>query len=76
MWAHAEDLVTLEFALMQVVSYITGPVCNPTDFVTCSCCLYRLQDVSTDLADEVHVSPRKAGDLSSLRSCRTDYCIL
>jgi hypothetical protein len=53
MWAHAEDLDTLEFTLMQIVSYIAGPVCIPTDFVTCSCCLYRLQDVSADLADEV-----------------------
>lgn len=26
MWAHAEDLDTLEFALMQVTSYIAGPV--------------------------------------------------
>lgn len=26
MWAHAEDLTTLEFSLMQVTSYITGPV--------------------------------------------------
>ncbi|KAH9077023.1 alpha/beta-hydrolase [Lactarius deliciosus] len=25
MWAHAEDLDTLEFALMQVTAYITGP---------------------------------------------------
>jgi len=25
MWAHAEDLDTLEFALMQVIAYITGP---------------------------------------------------
>jgi hypothetical protein len=26
MWAHAEDLDTLEFTLMQVISYIVGPV--------------------------------------------------
>ena len=26
MWAHAEDLDTLEFALMQVITYIAGPV--------------------------------------------------
>lgn len=26
MWAHADDLDTLEFALMQIVSYIVGPV--------------------------------------------------
>jgi hypothetical protein len=26
MWAHAEDLETLEFTLMQVASYIAGPV--------------------------------------------------
>jgi hypothetical protein len=26
MWAHAEDLDTLEFALMQVTAYIAGPV--------------------------------------------------
>lgn len=57
MWAHAEDLDTLEFALMQVVSYIAGPVCIPTDFIRCSYRLYRSQDVSTDLADEVHYSP-------------------
>ena len=57
MWAHAEDLNTLEFTLMQVVSYIAGPVCISTDFVTCSFCLYRPQDVSADLADEVHASP-------------------
>jgi hypothetical protein len=25
MWAHAEDLDTLEFALMQVITYIAGP---------------------------------------------------
>ena len=61
MWAHAEDLDTLEFTLMQIVSYIAGPVCIPTDFMTCSCCLYMLQDVSADLADEVYVSPLKAG---------------
>ena len=53
MWAHAEDLGTLEFTLMQVVSFIAGSVCIPTDFMTCSCCLYWPQDVSPDLADEV-----------------------
>lgn len=26
MWAHAEDLDTLEFTCMQVITYITGPV--------------------------------------------------
>jgi hypothetical protein len=26
MWAHAEDLDTLEFTLMQIVTYIAGPV--------------------------------------------------
>ena len=26
MWAHAEDLDTLEFTLMQVISHIAGPV--------------------------------------------------
>ena len=59
MWAHAEDLDTLEFTLMQIVTYIAGPVSIPTNFMACSCCLYRLQEVSTDLADEVHVSPFK-----------------
>jgi hypothetical protein len=33
MWAHAEDLDTLEFALMQVTAYIAGPVRIPTTFV-------------------------------------------
>ena len=36
MWAHAEDLDTLEFALMQVVTYIAGPVCIATNFTPCS----------------------------------------
>jgi hypothetical protein len=76
MWAHAEDLDTLEFTLMQIVTYIAGPVCIPTDFMTCSCCSYRLQDVSIDLADEVHASPLKNGILSSLRLRRTAYCTL
>jgi hypothetical protein len=62
MWSHAEDLDTLEFTLMQIVTYIAGPVWTPTNFMTCSCCLYRLQDVSTDLADEVRVSSLKKRD--------------
>ncbi len=34
MWAHSEDLDTLEFALMQIVTYIAGPVRIPTVFMT------------------------------------------
>lgn len=40
MWAHAEDLDTLEFTLMQVITYIAGPVRIPAVFATCSCCSY------------------------------------
>jgi len=35
MWAHAEDLDTLEFALMQVIAYIAGSVRILTVFVVC-----------------------------------------
>jgi hypothetical protein len=38
MWAHAEDLDTLEFALMQVISYIAGPVRTPSLFMMSLCC--------------------------------------
>jgi hypothetical protein len=38
MWAHAEDLDTLEFALMQVTAYIAGPVRIPTTFVVLILC--------------------------------------
>jgi hypothetical protein len=38
MWAHAEDLDTLEFALMQVISYIAGPVRAPPFFMVSLCC--------------------------------------
>jgi hypothetical protein len=33
MWAHAEDLDTLEFTLMQVISHIAGPVRSPLLFL-------------------------------------------
>jgi hypothetical protein len=38
MWAHAEDLDTLEFALMQVTAYIAGPVRIPTIFFVLVSC--------------------------------------
>jgi len=38
MWAHAEDLDTLEFALMQVTAYIAGPVRIPTTFAVLISC--------------------------------------
>jgi hypothetical protein len=37
-WAHAEDLDTLEFALMQVISYIAGPVRTSPIFIVPLCC--------------------------------------
>ncbi len=40
MWAHAEDLDTLEFALMQCIAYIVGPVRIgiPTSFLLLMAC--------------------------------------
>ena len=64
MWAHAEDLDTLEFTLMQVIAYITGPVRIgiPTSFFSShGPSLVRVadtdsftpQDVDADFADDV-----------------------
>ncbi len=40
MWAHAEDLDTLEFTLMQIIAYIAGPVRIgiPTPLLLLSAC--------------------------------------
>lgn len=75
MWAHAEDLDTLEFTLMQVITYIAGPVRILTVFMPLVWLIqYNPQDVSTDFTDEVRVSGFK-GVWPSLR-CWTDHCTL
>ena len=64
MWAHAEDLDTLEFTLMQVIAYVTGPVRIgiPTSFFLLMArrllallirMLFSPQDVDADFADDV-----------------------
>jgi hypothetical protein len=59
MWANADDLETLEFALFQLVSYIVGAVrlcfTSPRPFQA-PYPRVRMQDIDPDLADDVRRS--------------------